>query len=142
MSGLRVGDVVDKAVDGLQADTTLTTLLGGTSKVYVYVPEDTTSPYVQVLGAVERPWAEVTNDDTSREVDLDVDVWSAYRGTKEVDDVSSRCVVTLRTASTWSGLSGYNDARFMQSERPIQELIGNEIWYRRRTTVRVYLGSA
>ena len=47
---LRVPDVADKAFDALAADTTLRTLLGGTSKVYSYIPEDVAPPYVLVLG--------------------------------------------------------------------------------------------
>ena len=139
---LRVGDVADKAYDALAADSTLTALLGGTSKVYSLVPEDTTTPYVHVLGGREAPWAPETNSYVTREVDVDVDVWSAYRGTKEIDDIGSQIVTTLLAVTSWTGLSGFAYVWFVGTERPTQEFIEGLSWYRRRVTCRVYLGGA
>lgn len=138
---LRVPDVADKAYDALAADATLTTLLGGTSKVYSHVPEDVAPPYVIVLGGREAPWARETNDESTREVDVDADVWSNYRGTKEVDDLGHQVATTLLAHASWSSLSGYAGVLFVESPRPIQELIEGVLWVRRRVTVRVYLGS-
>lgn len=141
MAGLRVGDVANAAVDALQADATLTALLGGTAKVYSAVPLNTSSPYVQVLGGDEVPWAAAASNYDTRDVAVDVDVWSAYRGTKEVDDVASQVVTRLLTASTWAGVSGFAGVLFERAQRPEQQFIGDEVWYRRRVTVRVYLGA-
>jgi hypothetical protein len=137
---LRVPDVANAAYDALVADTTLTTALGG-AKVYAYVPEDTTSPYVQVLGGREAPWAtEAGADDSSRTVDVDVDIWSTYRGTKEPDDLGARVHTVLMLDASWASVTGYAGVLFQESPRPITEFIEGRVWTRRRVTVRVYIG--
>ena len=109
MAGSLIPDVVNAAVDALVADATLTTLLGGTAKVYTYVPETTQPPYVLVQGGREIPWAErfdATGDDGARDVQVTTVAVSRYRGTKEADDITARILTVLLTVATWSGVSG------------------------------------
>jgi len=139
MAGLRSRDVVNAAVDALRADATLTTLLGGTSKVYTHVPQDTEAPYVLVMAGREAPVLETFDDDASRSVEVMAMTVSTYRGTKEVDAVSDQCADTLTTHATYAGLAGYTANRFVEAERPTVEDVDGTLFYQRRVIVAVWV---
>lgn len=136
MAGSRIPDVFNAAIDALKADATLIALLGG-AKVYSAVPEDTTSPYLWVLGGREVIWAEGFNDDDSREVDIDVFAISKYRGTKEVDDIISRAMEVLDAEATWAGVSGYAANGFIENQAPAPTELAGEVWFERGLKWRV-----
>lgn len=140
MAGSRVPDVLNAAVDTLKADATLiaSALLNG-AKVYSVVPEDTVPPYLWVLGGREIIWAEGFNADDSREVDIDAVAISKYRGTKEVDDIISRVIEVLDTASTWSGVSGYAGHTLVDNRAPAFAEMAGEVWIERSLQWRVWV---
>lgn len=140
MAGSRVPDVVNAAVDALNADATLigSTLLNG-AKNYTLVPQDTAPPYNWVLGGREVPWAEGFNGDDSREVDVKIVAYSKYRGTKQVDDIISRVMVVLDTDATWAGISGIAGHTFVENGEPEPADIAGEVWFGRPLTWRVFV---
>lgn len=143
MAGSRLNDCVNAAVDALAANSTLTTLLG-TAKVYTYVPEDTAPPYVYVWGGQELPWAEALGGASAvgRQVDVEVVVVSAYRGTKQMDEVIDQCLEVLLADTPYSSVSGYAGVQFVSCERPYTEHIEGRIFFSRRAVLRVYCGTA
>lgn len=140
MTGAALPTVVNAAVDALAADSTLTTLLGA-AKVYTFVPDNTTAPYVWVVGGREVPWAVSfgTMDDPGREVEVLVDVISAYRGTNQVDTIVSRVVTVLMTASTWTGVTGFAGMAFGSIDRPVREVVNGVVYVWRTVTVKVWV---
>jgi hypothetical protein len=133
---LRTPEVTSAAVTALAADATLTTLLGS-AKVYTHVPEQTTAPYVAVIGGHETVWAEVydsTGDDGARQVDVEATIVSSYFGTKEMDDISSRVVAVLTTQSSWASVTKFQVAEFVESLRP-DVLDVNGVLFRVRTVI-------
>lgn len=139
MAGSRVNDCVNAAVDALKGDTTLRTLLGGTSKVYSFVPEETAAPYVLVTGGTESAWAEAFNAFDGRQVDVRVLVVSAYRGTYEVDALMSQVLTRLTTATTWTGITGYAAHGFIVNDAPLTEVVNGIVYFSRVATVRVWV---
>lgn len=143
MAGSRLNDCVNAAVDALVADSTLSTLLGG-AKVYTYVPEDTVPPYCYVWGGYERSWAEALGGGAAagREVDIEVTAVSAYRGTKQMDEIIDQALETLLADTPYSAVSGYAGVLFVACERPQAEHIEGRIFFSRRAVVRVYTSTA
>lgn len=136
--GSRVGDVTNAAVDALRGDSTLTTLLGGSSKVYTHVPETTTAPYVVVTGGLEQAWSPAFGaDDPGRQVDVTVLVVSGYRGTWEVDGLMAQVLTRLLTEASWSGVSGFAAVQFVTNAAPTIEIVNGVVYYSRLGTVRV-----
>lgn len=153
MAGSRVPDIVNAAVDSLQADAALTTLLGG-AKSYTHVPKGTDPPYNLVLGGDEVPWvqtfastSDVSPDETDggdsggRQVDVNVQCFSVFRGSAQVDDVASRVMEVLTDDDTWSGVTGFQLADFVRNlASPPADLFNDGVvWFIRTVTVRVSL---
>jgi hypothetical protein len=141
MAGSRLSDVTNAAVDALVADSALATLLGGSAKVFTHIPEDTPVPYVLVLGGLELPWAESFEPgDDAREVEVDMLVVSAYRGTKEIDAITNRGLEVLTTHGSWSGnVTGYAGCGFRRCERPAMSELTGRIYFERLSTVVVWV---
>jgi hypothetical protein len=80
----------------LNADSTLDGIIGD-NKIFDNVPQDTAYPYV-VIGNFT-----VTNRGTKsldgNEYSLDIDVWSTYRGKKEISDAMERIYELLHDAT-------------------------------------------
>lgn len=145
MAGLRLGDVTAAAITALNADTSITTALGG-SKSYANVPEETQPPYVFLVGGAEVPWVEsfsASGDDGGRQVDVIAEVWSKAFGTKEVDAISNLVLTRLTTESTWRpSVTGYAGMHFVGTS-PIQKYqVDGTMWVMRTTTVQLYLSHA
>ena len=138
MTGSALPSVVNAAVDALAADATLTTLLGS-AKVYTFVPDNTTAPYVWVVGGREVPWGPTFGaaSATGREVEVLVDVVSAYRGTSQVDSLASQVITTLVAPGTWAGVTGWSHVAFSSIERPIREVVNGVVYVWRTCIVRV-----
>lgn len=137
--GSRVSDVTNAAIDALVADATLKAALGGTAKVYSHVPEDTVPPYVVVLGGQELPWVFASQDDTGRDVELEVVAVSAYRGTKEVDALINLALLVITDPATYGSVSGFALVRFDRNSRPLMQMLEGRVWYERHATARLYL---
>lgn len=138
MTGSALPTVINAAVDALVADSTLTGLLG-TAKVYTFVPDNTVAPYVWVVGGREVPWGVAFGGaaQTGREVEVLVDVVSAYRGTNQVDTICSRVLTVLLTPTTWSSVTGWSHVAFSSIERPIREVVNGVVYVWRTCIVRV-----
>lgn len=139
MATLRVADVVNAAVDALKADSALTTLLGGTAKVYNHVPDDTVPPYVLVMGGREAEALRSFRDETGREVDILTEAVSSYRGSLQVDQITARIVTVLTTDGTYSSVTGYLASEFVESPEPESSLVDGRPYYIRSATCRVLL---
>lgn len=87
----------------LNGDSTLDGIVGN-NKIFDNVPQDTAYPYV-VIGNIN-----VINTGTKtldgNEYNLDIDVWSEYRGKKEISDAMER-IYELLHDTTYS-VSGAN----------------------------------
>jgi len=87
----------------LNGDSTLDAIVGN-NKIFDNVPQDTAYPYV-VIGNIN-----VINTGTKtldgNEYNLDIDVWSEYRGKKEISDAMER-IYELLHDTTYS-VSGAN----------------------------------
>lgn len=140
---LRALDVTNAAIDALRADSSLTTLTGAaTTKAYTNVPEDVAPPYVEVLSAAEDEWAVETNDDDGSVCELVVNVFSAYRGTLELDQVANRVLQVLTAEATWASVSGYAGWRFAGSPAPTdQQMVNGQVYRRRVLRLRVFLSA-
>lgn len=140
MTGSALPDVVNAAVDALAGDATLTTLLGA-AKCYTNVPDNTAPPYCWVTGGRESPWAVTFGaiDDPGREVEVLVDVVSAYRGTNQLDTIVSRVITVLGTASTWTSVTGFSAVAFGSIERPVREVVNGVVYVWRTCLVRVWV---
>jgi hypothetical protein len=144
MAGSRLSDVTNAAVDALVADSALATLLGGSAKVFTHIPEDTPVPYVLVLGGQEIPWVESFEPgDDAREVEVDMLVVSAYRGTKEIDAITNRGLEVLTTHASWNegsaAVVGYAGCGFRRCERPAMSELTGRIYFERLSTVVVWV---
>lgn len=140
---LRALDVTHAAINALRGDASLTALTGeATTKAYTNVPEDVAAPYVEVQSGAESEWATETNDDDGSECELVVNVFSAYRGTLQLDQVANRVLQVLTTASTWAGLSGFAGWRFGGSPAPTdQQMVNGQVYRRRVLRLRVFLSA-
>ena len=140
MTGSALADVVNAAVDALAADATLISLLGG-AKCYTNVPDNTAPPYCWVTGGREVPWAVAFGqiDDPGREVEVLVDVVSAYRGTNQLDTIVGRIVTVLGTATTWTAVPGFSAVAFASIERPVREVVNGVVYVWRTCQVRVWV---
>ena len=90
----------------LNGDSTLDGIVGN-NKIFDNVPQDTAYPYV-VIGNIN-----VINTGTKtldgNEYNLDIDVWSTYRGKKEISDAMERIYELLHdTTYSVSGASFVN----------------------------------
>lgn len=90
----------------LNGDSTLDGIVGN-NKIFDNVPQDTAYPYV-VIGNIN-----VINTGTKtldgNEYNLDIDVWSEYRGKKEISDAMERIYELLHdTTYSVSGASFVN----------------------------------
>ena len=92
--------LVPAVVAYLAADATIAGLVGlgvvGTPKVYTNVPQDETHPYIEVLGGEEVPWAIALDRTQGIDAELLVRMWSAHRGTGEVDGLAGAVLLALR----------------------------------------------
>ena len=153
MAGSRVADCVNAAVDTLRADVTLTGLLS-TAKVYTHVPQGTTAPFVLVMGGDEIPWADSFampsdlspgttdgGDSGGRQVDVNVQVVSTYKGSTEVDSIADRLMEVLTDVDTWDQLSGWQMTAFVRNAAvpPVDLNSDGVLWFQRLVTVRVTL---
>lgn len=152
MAGSRVDDVVSAAVNALQDDSTLETLLGGSS-VGTYVDQNTDPPYVVVMGSDELPWA-VTfeqfsdttvgdeGDNGGRTVDVLCQCVSTKKGTQEVDRIASRVLEVLTSEDTWADLDDFQLAEFVRNTAllPTDLFVVGTLWYQRQVVVRVTVG--
>tara|TARA_R110002050_G_scaffold251760_1_gene390050 strand:+ start:30 stop:437 length:408 start_codon:yes stop_codon:yes gene_type:complete len=80
----------------LNGDSTLDGIVGN-NKIFDHVPQDTSYPYV-VLGNI------TTNNRGTKTVDgneyfVDIDVWSQYRGKKQISDIMERVYELLHDTS-------------------------------------------
>ena len=92
----------EKLYSTLNGDSNLTTTLG--AAVYDEVPENSSVPYVQLGPALTQDYS--TKDVTGSEITLTLDVWSRYKGGKEVKNLMDR-VHTLLHDSNLS-VTGHN----------------------------------
>jgi hypothetical protein len=77
---------VQQAVfDVLAADTAVQALLGNPARIYDHVPPGAVFPYVVFGPVVTRPYDD--KDRTGFEQTVTLDIWSRYRGSKEVKDI-------------------------------------------------------
>lgn len=149
---LRVGSVVNAAIDGLRADAALVGLLNPgiaadqrVAKVYTNVPEHTIAPYVHILSGAEQVWGQSMGDDTGAQCDLDVMVYSPHRGTRELDAIANVVTQLVSTSYTWQGVSGFAGYDWPDgdvSTKPIQEFIDGELLFRRTVRIRVFVNGA
>lgn len=147
MAGSRVEDCVNAAIDALRADATLTTLLGGSSKTYTFVPQNTDAPYVMVYGGDEVPWAEtleVSDDDgdsAGRQVDVAVQCVSTYQGQRQVNNIADRVMELLLDADAYDAVSGFELVQFVRNAGQPPADLNNDgvLWFVRVVTVRVTL---
>ena len=88
----------------LLADSTLTAMLSATTAIYTRggVPEGTAPPYIIVEDP--RETRADTFGTTGKEVRLDINAWSIYKGTKEIGQIANQIASTLdRTTLTITG---------------------------------------
>ena len=80
----------------LNGDSTLDGIVGD-NKIFDNVPEDTAYPYVVIgnINAINRG----TKTLDGNEYNVDIDVWSTYRGKKEISDTMERIYELLHEAS-------------------------------------------
>ena len=80
----------------LNGDSTLDGIVGN-NKIFDNVPQDTAYPYVVIgnINAINRG----TKSLDGNEYIVDIDVWSTYRGKKEISDTMERIYELLHEAS-------------------------------------------
>ena len=80
----------------LNGDSTLDGIVGD-NKIFDNVPQDTAYPYVVIgnINAINRG----TKTLDGNEYNVDIDVWSTYRGKKEISDTMERIYELLHEAS-------------------------------------------
>ena len=80
----------------LNGDSTLDGIVGN-NKIFDNVPQDTAYPYVVIgnINAINRG----TKTLDGNEYNVDIDVWSTYRGKKEISDTMERIYELLHEAS-------------------------------------------
>lgn len=119
MSGSARPALTAAVVAALRADPTLQAALGG-PRVWVDVPQGTEPPYLWVLAGDEGPVLRSPADRARRQVQLEVQAVSAYRGTSEVDALLSRVIEIL---DAWPALEvpGYTPSwSFVTNRKPVQ----------------------
>lgn len=87
----------------LNDDSTLDGIIGN-NKIFDHVPQDTDYPYVRIGNISVANMGTKTLD--GNEYSIDIDVWSRYRGKKEISDAMERIYDLLHEA-TYS-VSGAN----------------------------------
>jgi hypothetical protein len=146
MAASRVPDVVNAAVDSLQASG---------APAYTHVPKGTDPPYELVMGGDEAPWAmgfacedlvgsppalgSDAGDSGGRTVDVLVACVSTFRGSAEVDDMASDVLGTLTTVDAWASVAGFQAVDFVRNTAtPPQDVAGDGVmWFQRTVVVRV-----
>lgn len=139
MSGLRTPDVMAAAIAALQGSAAVTAALGGTSRIYSHVPIDTATPYVVVEGGRESAMAEAFDDDSGRVVEVEATVVSADTSAKEVDEAADAVVTVLLDDASYSGVTTYQAAQFMEARRPTLEDVRGVLYRARTVVVRVWV---
>lgn len=115
----------------LSADASLLSLLGGSAKVYVNVPDNTTAPYLWVLGGTETPMPETMAALRRRFVGISVAAISAHRGTSEVDALLSRVIEVLTPeAGPGPAVTGYSAQWWFRSNDEPERIDndGTDLW--------------
>lgn len=136
MAGSRVRDVVNAAVDALNASPAV-------GAAYTHVPQNTNPPYIHVLGGLEVPWAVSLEcasdggDNGSRQVEVCLYCVSTYKGTAQVDQLADDVMTRLTDPAQWSGVAGFQLSEFVRNEKPQQVELNGEFWYLREVTMRV-----
>ena len=85
----------EKIYTTLNSDSNLTSTQG--AAVYDEVPENSAFPYVQIGGESTADFS--TKDLTGSEVTINLDVWSQYKGSKEVKNLMDRVHTLLHDSS-------------------------------------------
>tara|TARA_Y100000361_G_scaffold145716_1_gene155256 strand:- start:5037 stop:5444 length:408 start_codon:yes stop_codon:yes gene_type:complete len=103
----------------LNGDSTLDSLVGN-NQIYDNVPQDTSYPYV-VIGNIN------TNNEGTATLDgneylVDIDVWSRYRGKKEISEISERIYNLLHDQS----LSVSGASHVMTRASSVQTLVAGD----------------
>jgi len=86
----------------LNSDSNLTSTQG--AAVYDEVPENASFPYVQIGRETSADYSTV--DVTGSEVTINMDVWSQYKGSKEVKNLMDRIHTLLHDSSL--SVTGHN----------------------------------
>ena len=86
----------------LNNDSNLTSTQG--AAIYDEVPENASFPYVQIGGETAIDYS--TKDVTGSEVTINMDVWSQYKGSKEVKNLMDRIHTLLHDSSL--SVTGHN----------------------------------
>tara|TARA_R100001460_G_scaffold29892_3_gene59178 strand:- start:7473 stop:7880 length:408 start_codon:yes stop_codon:yes gene_type:complete len=92
----------EKIFSTLNSDSNLTSTQG--AAIYDEVPENSAFPYVQIGGESASDFS--TKDLTGSEVTINLDVWSQYKGSKEVKDLMDRVHTLLHDSSL--AVTGHN----------------------------------
>lgn len=85
----------EKIYTALNSDSNLTSTQG--AAVYDEVPENSAFPYVQIGAESTADFS--TKDLTGSEVTINLDVWSQYKGSKEVKDLMDRVHTLLHDSN-------------------------------------------
>tara|TARA_R110000737_G_scaffold63487_2_gene91084 strand:- start:85 stop:492 length:408 start_codon:yes stop_codon:yes gene_type:complete len=80
----------------LSGDSALDSLVGN-NKIFDNVPQDTSYPYVILSNESAQNTGTKTLD--GNEYSIDVEVWSQYRGKKEIKDIMERIYALLHDSS-------------------------------------------
>jgi hypothetical protein len=123
--------LVTTTIAALAADATLLSLLGGTARVYVNVPDNTPAPYLWVLGGTEVPMPETMAALRRRIVGVSVAAVSAHRGTAEVDALLSRVIEVLTPeAGAGPAVTGYSAQWWFRSNDEPERIDndGTDLW--------------
>jgi hypothetical protein len=86
----------------LSGDSDVQALLGNPARIYDHVPPEAAFPYLVFGAVVARPFDD--KDRTGFEQTITLDIWSRYRGGKEVKDIMQTIYSALhRTSLSVSG---------------------------------------
>tara|TARA_Y100000004_G_scaffold54130_2_gene60289 strand:- start:5891 stop:6298 length:408 start_codon:yes stop_codon:yes gene_type:complete len=94
--GFHSFDIQSALYSLLNADSTLDGLVGN-NKIFDNVPQGTTYPYVQI--GLEQSRDVGTKSLDGKIYNVDIDVWSQYRGQKEIKEITERLHDLLHNVS-------------------------------------------
>jgi hypothetical protein len=85
-------------------------------------------------------WNESTNSDLGSECQIEALIFSAYRGTFELDTIGNRITQVLTTTGTYSGVSGYMHYHF-DGYRVLQnvQMVSGQLYRQGSVRIRVWV---